>query len=180
MFLRRPLALAGKIKKRGHKGLALYNRNSNQALACSFFHVRFGALVTSPFLRALAVTRMYRTSPLMRALTRCRFGMKRRLVIAVMCVPMPPFFFALPLRQIWLPLMDPFPVSSQILDIKFLLFQERVKVAISRDVASYFSQMYVAQARMFSLGINDKPEGHPKTTTAPFRPAGTKPRPPAI
>ena len=33
-------------------------------------------------------------------LTRCRLGRKRRLVMAVMCVPMPPFFLALPLRQI--------------------------------------------------------------------------------
>jgi len=78
-------------------------------LACSFFHVRRGAFVTRPFFKALAATRMYRTSPFgIMALTRCRFGRKRRFVIAVTCVPMPPFFLALPLRQMWLPLMGPF------------------------------------------------------------------------
>src|SRR5277367_4646960 len=44
--------------------------------------------------------------------------MKRRLVMAVTCVPMPPFFFALPLRQMWLPFIGPVPVNSQILAIK--------------------------------------------------------------
>lgn len=40
--------------------------------------------------------------------------MKRRLVMAVTCVPMPPFFLALPLRQMMEPLMGPLPVNSQI------------------------------------------------------------------
>src|SRR5579859_7242835 len=61
----------------------------------------------------------------MSALTRWRFGMKRRLVIAVTCVPMPPFFFALPLRQMWLPLMGPVPVNSQILAINQFPFKRR-------------------------------------------------------
>src|SRR5579884_705531 len=60
----------------------------------------------------------------MSALTRCRLGMKRRLVMAVTCVPMPPFFFALPLRQMWLPFIGPVPVISQNFDIKFLIFQK--------------------------------------------------------
>src|SRR6058998_2188682 len=55
------------------------------------------------------------------ALTRCRFGRKRRLVMAVTCVPMPPSFFALPLRQMMLPLIGPLPVNSQIRAIAFLL-----------------------------------------------------------
>jgi MFS family permease len=42
------------------------------------------------------------------------------LVIAVTCVPIPPFFFALPLRQMWLPLIGPVPVNSQILAINVL------------------------------------------------------------
>lgn len=40
--------------------------------------------------------------------------MNRRLVMAVTCVPMPPFFLALPLRQMMEPLMGPLPVNSQI------------------------------------------------------------------
>lgn len=48
--------------------------------------------------------------------------MNLRLVIAVMCVPMPPCFFGLPLRQMMLPLRGPTPVSSQILAI-IILFQ---------------------------------------------------------
>jgi hypothetical protein len=73
--------------------------NFRQAFGASFFQVRFGALTTMPFFSAFAVTRMYRTSPLINAFTRCRFGRNRRFVIAVTCVPMPPFFLALPLRQ---------------------------------------------------------------------------------
>ena len=40
--------------------------------------------------------------------------MNLRLVIAVMCVPMPPFFFALPLRQMILPLRGPRPIAEAI------------------------------------------------------------------
>src|SRR5256885_1623638 len=43
--------------------------------------------------------------------------MNRRFVIAVTCVPMPPNFLALPLRQIILPFIGRLPVISQILDI---------------------------------------------------------------
>src|SRR5439155_25616342 len=48
------------------------------------------------------------------ALTRWRFGRKRRLVIAVTWVPIPPCFLGLPLRQMMLPLIGPLPVNSQI------------------------------------------------------------------
>jgi hypothetical protein len=37
-----------------------------------------------------------------------------------MCVPIPPVFFALPLRQMMLPFMGRLPVSSQILAIRIL------------------------------------------------------------
>jgi hypothetical protein len=37
--------------------------------------------------------------------------------MAVTCVPIPPAFFALPLRQMMLPFMGRLPVSSQIRDI---------------------------------------------------------------
>ena len=47
---------------------------------------------------ALAVTRMYFTSPSMMALTRCRFGRKRRFTTLVTCMPMPPLFWAFSLR----------------------------------------------------------------------------------
>jgi hypothetical protein len=46
--------------------------------------------------------------------------MNLRLVMAVMCVPMPPCFFGLPLRQMMLPLRGPLPVSSQIRAITIL------------------------------------------------------------
>jgi hypothetical protein len=42
------------------------------------------------------------------------------LVIAVMCVPMPPVFFALPERQMMLPFIGRLPVNSQMRAIKFL------------------------------------------------------------
>ena len=44
--------------------------------------------------------------------------MKRRLVMAVMCVPMPPCFLGLPLRQMMLPFIGRLPVNSQIRAIK--------------------------------------------------------------
>src|SRR5437667_8299641 len=88
--------------------------------ASSFFHVRFGALMTRPFLMALAATRIYRTSPFTTALTRWRLGKKRRLVMAVICVPIPPLFLDLPLRQMMLPFIGPLPVNSQILAIRIL------------------------------------------------------------
>lgn len=46
--------------------------------------------------------------------------MKRRLVIAVTCVPIPPDFLDLPLRQMMLPFIGRLPVSSQIFAIKSL------------------------------------------------------------
>ncbi|MNC90773.1 hypothetical protein D3C83_69150 [compost metagenome] len=45
--------------------------------------------------------------------------MNLRLVMAVMCVPMPPLFFDLPLRQMMLPFIGRVPVNSQIRAIKF-------------------------------------------------------------
>lgn len=53
----------------------------------------------------------------MTAFTRCKLGKKRLFVMAVTCVPMPPLFFDLPLRQMMLPLRGRLPVSSQILAI---------------------------------------------------------------
>src|SRR5436309_1596238 len=48
--------------------------------------------------------------------------------MAVMCVPMPPLFLALPLRQMMLPFIGPLPVSSQNLAIQFLFsFKQRRK-----------------------------------------------------
>ena len=68
--------------------------------AAFFFQVRLGALVINPFLIALVATRMRFTCPLGRMTrTDCRLGKNRRLVIAVTWVPIPPFFLALPERQ---------------------------------------------------------------------------------
>src|SRR6185369_10628348 len=72
----------------------------------------------------------------MMAFTRCKFGRKRRLVMAVTCVPIPPDFFDLPLRQMMLPFMGRLPVISQILDITILFFlNEREKLAAKPAVA---------------------------------------------
>src|SRR5438876_10100034 len=60
----------------------------------------------------------------MSALTRWRFGRNRRLVIAVTCVPMPPCFLGLPLRQTMLPFIGPLPVNSQNLPINALFLVE--------------------------------------------------------
>src|ERR1035438_7873080 len=51
------------------------------------------------------------------------FTRNLRLVIAVMCVPMPPVFLALPERQIMLPFIGRLPVNSQMRAIKFLLLR---------------------------------------------------------
>jgi hypothetical protein len=48
-----------------------------------------------------------------------------RLVIAVMCVPMPPVFFALPERQMMLPFIGRLPVNSQMRAINFLSLKSR-------------------------------------------------------
>src|SRR5262245_25106978 len=45
--------------------------------------------------------------------------------MAVICVPMPPAFLALPLRQIMLPFIGPFPVSSQTLAITLAFLDQR-------------------------------------------------------
>jgi hypothetical protein len=46
-----------------------------------------------------------------------KIGHKLAFGDGVMCVPMPPSFFVLPLRQMMLPLRGPTPVISQILAI---------------------------------------------------------------
>lgn len=46
------------------------NEMERVLLQADFFHWRLGALVIIPFLMALAVTRMYLTSPSMMTLTR--------------------------------------------------------------------------------------------------------------
>src|SRR5207302_8742601 len=100
-----------------------FGRPAQAFLDSPFFQFRLGAFVTSPFLMALAATRTYRTSPFgISALTRWRFGRNRRLVMAVTCVPMPPCFLGLPLRQMMLPFIGPLPVNSQIRSINSFVF----------------------------------------------------------
>src|SRR6266540_2839060 len=73
----------------------------------------------------------------MSALTRWRFGRKRRLVMAVTCVPLSPCFLALPLRQMMLPFIGPLPVSSQNPAITMLfLVLGREKLAVQSVAAS--------------------------------------------
>src|SRR5882672_5850201 len=59
--------------------------------------------------------------------------------MAVTCVPMPPTFLALPLRQMMLPFIGRLPVNSQIRAITILCSKGAQKVAIQRDVASVIS-----------------------------------------
>src|SRR6202789_1993202 len=54
-----------------------------------------------------------------------RFGWKTRGVFAVTCVPIPPFFFALPLRGIGVPMTGLAPVISQSRDMMFSLFDQQ-------------------------------------------------------
>src|SRR4030095_2596013 len=72
------------------------------------------------------------------ALTRWRFGMKRRLVMAVTCVPMPPCFLGLPLRQIMLPFIGPLPVNSQNRPIRILLQKGAQNLTSKTFVASHY------------------------------------------
>src|SRR6266542_5920818 len=89
----------------------------------------------------------------MRALTRWRLGRNRRLVIAVICVPMPPCFLALPLRQMMLPFIGRFPVSSQIRAIIILsLDQGAEKLAIQPVVASTNSKSPLVDRRQSVRG----------------------------
>lgn len=48
---------------------------------------------------------------------RCRLGRNLRLVVLVTCVPMPPLFFAWPLRWMIEPVVGRLPVIAQILDM---------------------------------------------------------------
>src|SRR5436190_8771255 len=61
--------------------------------------------------------------------------------MAVMCVPMPPCFLGLPLRQMMLPFIGPLPVSSQnrAITILFLIDVRVGKVATHSVVASTIS-----------------------------------------
>jgi hypothetical protein len=45
--------------------------------------------------------------------------------MAVMCVPIPPDFLALPERQMMLPFIGRLPVNSQMRDIKFISLKSR-------------------------------------------------------
>src|ERR1041385_3029384 len=85
--------------------------------------------------------------------------------MAVTCVPMPPCFFALPLRQIMLPFIGPLPVSSQILAITQFQFKEREKLTAICGVASSISHESVS--REGSEGFK---------TLFPFAPLARHPR----
>src|ERR1035441_7482621 len=65
-----------------------------------------------------------------------------------MCVPMPPLFFDLPLRQMMLPFIGPLPVNSQLLAIQLLLdYQRAIILAGVRYVASPIDQAYARSRR---------------------------------
>src|SRR6185436_8841859 len=93
----------------------------------------------------------------MSAFTRWRLGMNLRLVIAVMCVPMPPCFLGLPLRQMMLPLRGPTPVSSQILAI-IILFQ--IKAAEDNQRTLRGKHYFRSVLDSSSKPANDSPLRH--------------------
>src|ERR1022692_2614900 len=77
--------------------------------------------------------------------------------MAVTCVPMPPCFFGLPLRQIMLPFIGPLPVNSQRRAIKFLfLFKEPETVAPASRVASINSAHKFGNSAHLTLAATDR------------------------
>ena len=83
--------------------------------------------------------------------------MNRRFVMAVTCVPMPPDFFDLPLRQMMLPLMGPFPVNSQILAINSVVsIQGARKVATKYVLASIFQKFVGSRGSWVKLSTDGR------------------------
>src|SRR5579862_3964459 len=89
----------------------------------------------------------------MRALTRWRLGKNRRFVIAVTCVPIPPDFLALPLRQMMLPFIGRFPVTSQILAITISFQKEPKKLPVKMAVARIISDNFRGSLHLFARGV---------------------------
>jgi hypothetical protein len=58
--------------------------------------------------------------------------------MAVMCVPIPPDFLALPERQMMLPFMGRLPVNSQMRDIKISFVKEPQRIPVNRPLTSSF------------------------------------------
>src|SRR5436190_19417517 len=76
--------------------------------------------------------------------------------MAVTCVPMPPFFLALPLRQMMLPFIGPLPVNSQIRAIGIPFFnQEAMKVTIGAALASMICGPLVFRVKSSRAGQRD-------------------------
>src|SRR5271155_4666270 len=102
-----------------------------------------------------------------------RFGWKTRGVLAVTCVPIPPFFLALPLRRMLVPRVGTAPVISQSRDMGILrlgrLFDEedvagaldfRRQLAVhlgghagdaTRKDAAFFGQEFLEQLDVFKV-----------------------------
>jgi hypothetical protein len=67
--------------------------------------------------------------------------MKRRFVMAVTCVPIPPLFLDLPLRQMMLPFIGRVPVNSQILAIEIpVKNKNRRKYQQNRSLQAHFPE----------------------------------------
>src|SRR5258708_2199459 len=58
--------------------------------------------------------------------------------MAVTCVPIPPCFFGLPLRQIMLPFIGPLPVNSQNLAITISCLKSAKPTIATRSSKSFF------------------------------------------
>lgn len=86
---------------------------------------------------ALTETHMRFVPPLGNlTLIHCKFGRKRRVVMLVTCVPMPPLFLDWPLRLMILPLVGRLPVIAQIRAMVFLELKGRSKgleLALARE-----------------------------------------------
>lgn len=106
-------ARLGRHGKRGQQKAAL--RGGEAAFESGLFG-RAYAFSMRPALIALALTQIRLIWPdARRTRTRCTFGRNLRLVVLVTCVPMPPLFFACPLRWMIEPVVGRLPVIAQIL-----------------------------------------------------------------
>src|ERR1035441_4165561 len=95
------------------------------------------------------------------------FTRNLRLVIAVMCVPMPPDFLALPERQIMLPFIGRLPVNSQMRAINFSFVKEPQRISANPGVTSSFSGNSACLCRAPNVSSRLNFYGHTKTFCRP-------------
>jgi hypothetical protein len=93
-------------------------------------------------------------------LTLCRLGKKRRLVIPVVCRPMPPCFFAMPRRTTLLPILMFFPQISQSFPISNSLTNpdDRYNLAFAQENICTQDSSYPVVQLQISASIYPNPD----------------------